>query len=57
MLSDSAVVRPAAPRLENTASYNDEKHGASDDKEQDIQQISAARRHRHTPAASVELMT
>jgi hypothetical protein len=35
MLSDFAVVRPAAPRLESTATQHDDKPGG-DDEEQDV---------------------
>jgi hypothetical protein len=54
MLSDSAIVRPAPPRLESTATQHDYERGASEGVEQDIEQISAARWHRQAcPTSSV----
>jgi hypothetical protein len=50
VLSDSAVVRPAAPCLETTATQHNDKRGACDDEEQDIHPISAAAWHRSAHA-------
>jgi hypothetical protein len=36
------LFRPAAPRLESTATQHDDKPGASDDEEQDINPVTAA---------------
>jgi hypothetical protein len=44
MLSDSAVVRPAAPRLESTATQHDDNPGGDGEK-QDIFQTNATHWH------------
>jgi len=42
MLSDSAVVRPAAPRLESTATQHDDNPGGDGEK-QDVFKTDATR--------------
>ena len=37
MLSNSAVLRPTAPRLESAATQHNDKRGASDNEKQDIE--------------------
>src|SRR5262245_29256732 len=46
MLSNSAVLRPTAPRLESAATQHNDKRGASDYEKQDIEQVCATRWHR-----------